>query len=369
MVGDRVGVAWLHWACGVCEQCREGLENLCRKGIVTGMMVDGGFAEYMRAKASHALKIPDSLDSAEAAPLFCAGVTVYRALRNAGVGPGQRVAVFGVGGLGHVAVQIAAAFGAEVYGFDVSADKLALARELGATSTFDVTDADTVKAVRKLGGMHVAVVTSAAKAAYDMAVRCLRPAGTLAVVGLPAEPLAFQALALVGSEIRIVSAAVGTRDDLRATLELAVAGKLRCRIEEVPLADVNERVRPDAARRDQRPDGPALLLRPHAPRGRSAAPTRYIRFLPCCRVRSLPSGAPMSKAFASQADLQEKKVTFTQALGPRLCLHRRGRPEHRHHRRRRRGAGGRHAGHAGDGRGRDPPHPRGHRQADQVRAC
>src|SRR5215210_669105 len=198
-VGDRVGVAWLHWACGVCEQCREGLENLCRKGIVTGMMVDGGFAEYMRAKASHALKIPDSLDSAEAAPLFCAGVTVYRALRNAGVGAGQRVAVFGVGGLGHVAVQIAAAFDAQVYGFDVHADKLALAQKLGAAATFDVTDADTVKVVRKLGGMHVAVVTSAAKAAYDMAVRCLRPAGTLAVVGLPAEPLAFQALALVGS--------------------------------------------------------------------------------------------------------------------------------------------------------------------------
>jgi len=239
-IGDRVGVAWLHWACGVCEQCREGLENLCRKGIVTGMMVDGGFAEFMRAKASHALKVPASLDPAEAAPLFCAGVTVYRALRNAGVGPGQRVAVFGVGGLGHVAVQIAKAFGAEVHGFDVSADKLALARELGAASTFDVTDADTVKAVRKLGGMHVAVVTSAAKAAYDMALRCLRPAGTLAVVGLPAEPLSFQALALVGSEVRIVSAAVGTRDDLRATLELAVAGKLRCRIEEVPLAAVNE---------------------------------------------------------------------------------------------------------------------------------
>ena len=239
-VGDRVGVAWLHSACGVCEQCREGLENLCRKGVVTGMMVDGGYAEFMRAKASHALKIPEALDSAEAAPLFCAGVTVYRALRNAGVRQGQRVAVFGIGGLGHLALQIVRAFGADVIGLDVSADKLALARDLGASATFDVTDPDTVKAVRKLGGVHVAVVTSAAKAAYDMAVRCLRPAGTLAVVGLPAEPLAFQALALVGSEVRIVSAAVGTRDDLRATLDLAVAGKLRCRIEQVPLDRVND---------------------------------------------------------------------------------------------------------------------------------
>jgi propanol-preferring alcohol dehydrogenase len=239
-VGDRVGVAWLHSACGVCEQCREGLENLCRKGVVTGMMVDGGYAEFMRAKASHALKIPEALDSAEAAPLFCAGVTVYRAIRNAGVRDGQRVAVFGIGGLGHLAVQIARALGADVIGLDVSAGKLALARDFGAAATFDVTDPDTVKSVRKLGGVHVAVVTSAAKAAYDMAVRCLRPAGTLAVVGLPAEPLTFQALALVGSEVRIVSAAVGTRDDLRATLELAVAGKLRCRIDEVPLERVND---------------------------------------------------------------------------------------------------------------------------------
>jgi alcohol dehydrogenase, propanol-preferring len=238
-VGDRVGVAWLHQSCGVCEPCREGHENLCRKQVVTGMMVDGGYAEFMRAKASHALPIPDALSSAEAAPLFCAGVTVYRALRNAEVGPGQRVAVFGVGGLGHLAVQMARAFGAEVLALDVSDDKLALARELGATQTFNVTGPDVHKAVRKLGGAHVAVVTSAAKAAYDLALKCLRPAGTLAVVGLPVEPLAFQALALVAGEYRIVSASVGTRDDVRATLDLAVAGKVRCRVEEAPLADVN----------------------------------------------------------------------------------------------------------------------------------
>ncbi|MEP7058629.1 MAG: zinc-dependent alcohol dehydrogenase [Caldimonas sp.] len=239
-LGDRVGVAWLHSSCGVCEQCREGLENLCRKGVVTGMMVDGGYAEFMRAKASHALPIPDGLTSAEAAPLFCAGVTVYRALKNAGVEPGQRVAVFGIGGLGHLAVQVARAFGAEAIALDIGAAKLELARELGATNAFDVTDPDAVKAVRKLGGVHVAIVTSAAKAAYEMALKCLRPAGTLAVVGLPNEPLGFQALALVGNELRIVSAAVGTRDDLRATLDLAVAGKLRCRMEEAPLDAVNE---------------------------------------------------------------------------------------------------------------------------------
>ena len=119
-VGERVGVAWLHSACGQCEQCREGNENLCRNGVVTGMMVDGGYAQFMRAKASHALPIPEGLSSVDAAPLFCAGVTVYRALNNAHAGPGQRIAVFGVGGLGHLAVQIARAMGAEVIALDVA---------------------------------------------------------------------------------------------------------------------------------------------------------------------------------------------------------------------------------------------------------
>ena len=239
-VGDRVGVAWLHSACGVCEQCAEGRENLCRKGVVTGLMVDGGYAEFMCAKASHALHVPDALSSEQAAPLFCAGVTVYRALKNAQVVAGQRVAVFGIGGLGHLAVQVARAFGAEVIALDVSDGKLALARELGAATVLNVADPDALKVIRKLGGAHVAVVTSAAKAAYDMAFKCLRPAGTLAVVGLPPEPLSFQALGIVGNEIRIVGAAVGTREDMRAVLDLAVADKLRCQIEMQPLAEVNE---------------------------------------------------------------------------------------------------------------------------------
>jgi propanol-preferring alcohol dehydrogenase len=238
-VGDRVGVAWLHASCGVCEQCREGLENLCRKGVITGVMVDGGYAEYMCAKASHAIPLPANLSAVEAAPLFCAGVTVYRALHNAGAGAGQRVAVVGVGGLGHLAVQVAKAFGAEVIALDVDESKLALARTLGADHALNVSDPETVKTIRKLGGTHVAVVTSAAKAAYDSAFRYLRPAGTLCVVGLPAEALAFSALAIVGSEARIVGASVGTREDLRAVLQLAAQGKIRCHTEEQPLEEVN----------------------------------------------------------------------------------------------------------------------------------
>jgi propanol-preferring alcohol dehydrogenase len=239
-LGDRVGVPWQYSTCGVCEPCREGRENLCRKTVITGLMVDGGYAEFMCAKAGHALRVPESLGAEEAAPLFCAGLTVYRAVRNAQVSAGQRVGVFGVGGLGHLAVQLVKALDAVPIGFDVAAEKLAFARELGAVEAFDVTDPDLTKSVRALGGLHVAIVTSAAKAAYDSALKCLRPGGTLAVVGLPPEPLTFAPLALVGPEIRIVAASVGTREDMRAVLELAAAGKLRCEVECVPLARVNE---------------------------------------------------------------------------------------------------------------------------------
>lgn len=238
-LGDRVGVAWNHATCGECEPCREGRENLCRKAVITGVMVDGGYADFMVARASHALKIPDSLSSVEAAPLFCAGLTVYRALKNAGVGAGQRVAIFGVGGLGHLAVQIAKAWGAEVIALDVDAAKLALATELGADRTLNAADADDIKALRKTGGVHVAVVTSASKAAYDTAFKCLRPGGTLSVVGLPSEPLCFPALGLVGLEARVVGSSVGTRDDMRAVLQLAAQGKLRCHTETQPLEQVN----------------------------------------------------------------------------------------------------------------------------------
>jgi len=238
-VGDRVGVPWRHGNCGTCELCREGYENLCQQGGVTGMTVDGGYAQFMRARASHALRIPDALRSDEAAPLLCAGVTSYRALKKAGVAPGQRVAVFGIGGLGHLAVQIACAMGAEVIGVDVSADKLAFARELGAVDAIDATDLEALKALRKRGGVHVAIVTSASHAAFDAALQCLRPTGTLGVVGLPAEPLRIPAISLVASEARIIGSAVGTRDDIRAVLEMAALGQLRCRVEIRPLSQVN----------------------------------------------------------------------------------------------------------------------------------
>jgi propanol-preferring alcohol dehydrogenase len=236
--GDRVGVAWLHWSCGECELCKEGRENLCSKQQITGASVDGGYAEYIKAKASHAAKVPDALDSYEAAPLFCAGVTVYRAIKNAGVQAGQRVAIFGIGGLGHLAVQIAKTFGAEVIAVDIAEDKLELARRLGADHTLNATTVDVVKHLRSMGGAHVAVVTSAAKAAYDQAFYAIRSSGTLAVVGMPADDLTFPAIMM--REITITSSATGTREDLREVLDLAAQGKVRCQIETSPLERINE---------------------------------------------------------------------------------------------------------------------------------
>ena len=135
-INDRVGVPWIHWTCGECDFCREGNENLCLKQKITGVTIDGGYAEFVKAPASHVLRIPNGLSSTEAAPLFCAGVTVYRALKRAKVSSGQRLAVFGIGGLGHIAVQIGRALGAEIAAIDISEEKLALANSLGASHTF-----------------------------------------------------------------------------------------------------------------------------------------------------------------------------------------------------------------------------------------
>jgi len=236
--GDRVGVAWLHWSCGTCEFCQEGLENLCPNQAITGGSVDGGYAEYIKAKASHAISVPAALDPAAAAPLFCAGVTVYRAVKNAGVQAGQRVAVFGVGGLGHLAVQIAQTLGAKVIAVDVANDKLELAKELGADEVINAANEDVLKIFRAMGGVHAALVTSSAKAAYNQAFYAVRSAGTLMVVGLPAEELSFPAILM--REIKIRSVATGTRIDLRETLNLAAQGRIRCLIETSNLSKVNE---------------------------------------------------------------------------------------------------------------------------------
>lgn len=231
-IGDRVGVPWLHWSCGECEFCQMGRETLCSKQQITGCTVDGGFAEFVKAKASHTAKLPDNLSFEEAAPLLCAGLTVYSAMKKAEVRAGQKVAVFGVGGLGHLAIQLVKAKGAEVTAVDVADDKLELARECGADVMINAASGQAHKEIKKAtGGAHVVMVTSGSRAAYETAMRSIRKAGTLAVVGMAPEPVPLSTVAMVSGEFRIVGSAVGSREELREVLRLAAEGRVKCRIE------------------------------------------------------------------------------------------------------------------------------------------
>jgi alcohol dehydrogenase, propanol-preferring len=239
-LGQRVGVGWLYSTCGACEHCLDGAENVCLKRKITGIAAPGGFAQFMRIKASHAIPIPEKLSAAQAAPLFCAGLTVFHACRNAGLRAGQKVAVFGVGGLGHIALQLAVLAGAEVTALDVSDAKLEFARKLGVARTVRSDDAGVEAVLKAGGGPHLAIVTAPAKSAYDLAIKTLRRRGTLAVVGLPKEDLTFFADDLVVSEHKIIASAVGTRAEMRELLALAAAGKIRCEVEACRLDQIND---------------------------------------------------------------------------------------------------------------------------------
>ena len=239
-IGDRVGVPWIHWTCGNCEFCREGNENLCPRQQITGVTVDGGYGEFLKAPATHVARIPDNLRSELAAPLLCAGVTVHRALKQSGIRTGQRLAVFGVGGLGHLAIQIGRELGADVTAIDLNEEKLALAKSVGASRTLHAASDKVVQRLRSHGGVHVALVTSAAKAAYDMAFYCVRPRGILLAVGLPAQDICFPPILMAAGEIRIQASAVGTRQDLQEILALGAAGRVHCEVATQPLSEVNE---------------------------------------------------------------------------------------------------------------------------------
>ena len=177
---------------------------------------------------------------AEAAPLLCAGLTVYKAMKASGIAAGQRMAVFGVGGLGHLAVQIGRAMGVRVCAIDVTDEKLEFAKSLGAEWTINASTEAVPKRMRSIGGAHVALVTSASPAVYETALRSLRRGGTLAVVGMANEPFKVSAVSLISGETKIVASAVGTRDDLRELFALVEKYPIRCKIEMRPLDQVSE---------------------------------------------------------------------------------------------------------------------------------
>jgi len=238
--GDRVAVPWLGWACGACEWCASGWETLCPHQRNTGYSVDGGFADYVVADAAYVGRVPDAVDPFDAAPLTCAGVTTYKAVKVSGARPSDLVGVFGIGGLGHLALQYAQIAGATVAAVDLVAHKLDVAKSLGAAYTVNAAEADPVEFLQGLGGADAAVVLAADPSVCLQAYRSLRRGGRLVLVGLPADnELRLPIFETVLNGITVTGSIVGTRVDLAETFELHADRRTTVVREQRRLDDVN----------------------------------------------------------------------------------------------------------------------------------
>jgi propanol-preferring alcohol dehydrogenase len=238
--GDRVGVPWLHSACGECEYCLTGWETLCPHQQNTGYSVDGGFAEYVLAPAAYVGRIPDRLDFVSAAPILCAGVTTYKGIKETDTRPGQWIVISGIGGLGHVAVQYAKAMGLHVAAVDIADEKLALARQLGAELTVNAATQDAVAVIqREIGGAHGVLVTAVSVPAFQQALGMARRGGTVSLVGLPPGEFPTPIFDVVLKRITIRGSIVGTRKDLQEALDFAAEGAVKPTVELQPLDAIN----------------------------------------------------------------------------------------------------------------------------------
>ena len=239
--GDRVGVAWLHDACMNCEYCTSGWETLCERQHNTGYSCNGGFAEYVVAAAPFAARLPDNIGFAELAPILCAGVTTYKGLIETEARPGEWVAISGVGGLGHVAIQYAKAMGLHVAAIDIVADKLSLARDSGADLAIDGRSADAISDLMKTtgGGVHGVLVTAVSPPAFSQALDIVRRKGTISLVGLPPGAFALPIFDVVLKRITVRGSIVGTRRDLDEALAFAAEGKVKAEISKARLEDIN----------------------------------------------------------------------------------------------------------------------------------
>lgn len=237
---DRVAIAWLGSACGRCGHCVSGRETLCEAQENSGYSVDGAYAEYAVADERYVVPVPDEVSSIDAAPLTCAGLTTFKAVKVAGVVPGERVGVFGIGGLGHLAVQHARIAGGIVVAVDVTDDKLHLAAELGADHVVNARTTDPVAAIQALGGLDVAIALAAAPESFDQAFRSLRRGGRLVCVALPAAgTLAIPVFDLVLGGKSVIGSIVGTRQDLVDVFALHAAGRTRVTAESRKLDEIN----------------------------------------------------------------------------------------------------------------------------------
>ncbi len=242
--GDEVGVPWMYSSCGQCEFCLAGMETICKSAEATGYTKPGGYAEYLVAPAAYVGRLPEGTDAYEMAPILCAGVTTYRGLKRTGARPGQWVAVVGIGGLGHIAIQYARAMGLRVAAVDVSEEKLALAKSLGAELVVNAAETDPTAAIQeKIGGTHAAVVTAVASRAFEQAVLMLRPGGTVAYIGLPggkSDEIRASISAITNWELSVRGSNVGTRQDLNEAIAFAANGLVRATIRTAALEDIND---------------------------------------------------------------------------------------------------------------------------------
>lgn len=238
--GQRVGVGWQADSCGMCEWCRRGEEHLCAQSQPTCVGRNGGFAEKVRVNSRFAIPLPDELDSANAAPLLCAGITVYTPLRNHGVRPYSRVGVIGIGGLGHIGIQFAKVFGAEVTAFSTTKDKEAEARELGAHHFVYTRDTG---ALKKVGGaFDLLLSTINADQDWSAYINALRPNGVLCLVGAPASPLHVQAPALIGGQRAVCGSSTGSPRDLHEMLRVAARHGVRAITETFAMSKASDAV-------------------------------------------------------------------------------------------------------------------------------
>src|SRR5712672_541393 len=240
VVGQRVGVGFLGGACGYCEFCRSGDLVSCRNQEYTGIHHDGGYAEVMIAKASGLVSIPDSLSSVDAAPLLCAGLTTFSALRSAPAKAGDLVAVLGIGGLGHLGVQYARLMGFEVAAIARGADKAELAKKLGAHHYIDGAAADPAKALQALGGAVVVLATASAGKAVAETVKGLRPGGTVIALGVTEEPIQLASMDLVFASRSVAGALTGNPATGDATLKFSALTGVSPMVETMPLEKAAE---------------------------------------------------------------------------------------------------------------------------------
>ncbi|GMV30467.1 MAG: zinc-dependent alcohol dehydrogenase [Rhodanobacteraceae bacterium] len=240
--GDAVGLPWLHDACGVCEHCVGGWETVCEHQHNTGYGINGTFAEYAIGTADYVARLPAQPDFRALAPILCAGVTTYKGIRETEVRPGQWIAISGIGGLGHIAVQYAKAMGLLVVALDVGPEKLQLALALGADAAIDASADDAVRQVLQAtgGGAHGVLVTAVSLAAFRQSLALVRRRGVVSLVGLPPGDFATPVFDVVLKRITVRGSIVGTRNDMTEALAFAAAGKVRAHYHCAPLDAIND---------------------------------------------------------------------------------------------------------------------------------